>query len=148
MRDRTNLLLLPDPEPAPLALPVAWVPAGFPSPAEEYLDHRLDLNERLVRNPAATFFIRVAGESMRGAGIASGDILVVDRSLDPRPGHVVVAAVDGCLTIKRLKRRGGVLVLAPENPDYPDIPLGPETDAQVWGVATYVVHGLAPCSWR
>jgi len=132
---------------APRALPrpLAAVPAGFPSPAEDYLDHGLDLNEHLVKNSPATFFVRVQGDSMRGAGIASGDLLIVDRSLTPRSGHVVVAAVDGDLTIKRLKRRGASLFLVPENPGYPEIALGVESEVQIWGVATHVIHGLSPC---
>ena len=148
MQNRTTLHPQAARAATPQPLPLACAPAGFPSPAEDYLDHQLDLNEHLVKHPASTFFVRVSGDSMRGAGIASGDILVVDRSLEARPGHVVVACVDGCLTIKRLKRRGAALVLAPENPGYPEIALDPETGAEIWGVATYVVHGLAPCSWR
>ncbi|WP_243440036.1 LexA family protein [Fundidesulfovibrio soli] len=141
-------------EHTPLPLPLATAPAGFPSPAEDYLDQRLDLNEHLVRNPAATYFIRVQGDSMRGAGIASGDLLVVDRSVEPRPGHVVVAAVHGELTVKRLKRLGRLLVLAPENPDFTPIPLNEENAVEIWGVATHVIHRLAaaggggPCSSR
>jgi len=132
----------------PLPLPLVHAPAGFPSPAEDYVDQRLDLNEHLVRNPAATYFIRVQGDSMRGAGIASGDLLVVDRSVEPRPGHVVVAAVDGDLTVKRLKRLGGGLALAPENPDYAPILLDGGREVDIWGVATHVIHRLTPCNSR
>ncbi len=131
--------------PRGLPLPLAVVPAGFPSPAQDYLDNSLDLNEHLVRNPPATFFVRVQGESMRGAGIASGDLLVVDRSLTPRSGHVVVAAVDGDLTIKRLKRRGASLFLVPENPGYPEIALTDDSEVEIWGVAVHVIHELRPC---
>ena len=136
--------LLPTASLRALALPVAVVPAGFPSPAQDYLDHSLDLNEHLVKNPPATFFVRVQGESMRGAGIASGDLLVVDRSLAPRSGQVVVAAVDGDLTVKRLKRRGVSLFLVPENPGYPEIALTDESAVEIWGVATHVIHELRP----
>lgn len=129
-------------------LPVVHAPAGFPSPAEDSIDQRLDLNEHLIRNPASTYFVRVEGDSMRGAGIAHGDLLVVDRAIEPRPGHVVVAAVDGALTVKRLKRRGAQWVLAPENQGYEAIPLTPENGAEIWGVATSVIHRLAPCSSR
>lgn len=128
----------------PLPLPIITAPAGFPSPAEDYMDHRLDLSEHLIRNPASTYFIRVQGESMRGAGIASGDLLVVDRSVTPLPGHVVVAAVDGDLTVKRLKRAGKELVLAPENPGYTPIPLGGDREVDIWGVAIHVIHKLTP----
>lgn len=129
--------------PLPLSLPLATAPAGFPSPAEDYIDQRLDLNEHLVRNPAATYFIRVQGDSMRGAGIGSGDLLVVDRSVEARPGHVVVAAVDGELTVKRLKRLGAMLALAPENPGFAPIPLDGEREVDIWGVATHVIRRLA-----
>jgi DNA polymerase V len=123
-------------------LPLVHAPAGFPSPAEDYADQRLDLNGHLVKNPAASYFIRVDGDSMRGAGITSGDLLVVDRSIEPRPGHVVVAAVDGELTVKRLKRLGGGLALAPENPDFAPIPIDGGREVDIWGVATFVIHKL------
>jgi len=125
-----------------LAVPLAGesVPAGFPSPAEEYLEKRLDLNEHLVARPEATYFVRVSGDSMIGAGIHHGDLLVVDRSLDPKPGNVVIALVDGEFTVKRLRRTAIGLELAPENPDYGVIPLSEETDFQVWGVVLHVVH--------
>jgi DNA polymerase V len=95
------------------------VSAGFPSPAEDYLDRALDLNELLISNPAATFYVRASGDSMRDAGIQSGDILVVDRAVEARPGKIVIAAVDGELTVKRLRVKEGRLYLAPENPAYP-----------------------------
>jgi len=136
------------PKQTPLLLPLAHAPAGFPSPAEDYLDQHLDLNDHLVRNPAATYFIRVQGDSMRGAGIASGDLLVVDRSLSARPDHVVVAAVDGDLTVKRLKRLGRGLVLAPENPGFEPIALTGERAVEIWGVATHVIHALTPGAGR
>jgi DNA polymerase V len=125
-----------------LALPLAGesVPAGFPSPAEDYLEKRLDLNEHLVARPEATYFVRVSGDSMIGAGIHHGDLLVVDRSLDPKPGNVVIALVDGEFTVKRLRRTAIGLELAPENPDYGVIPLSEERDFQVWGVVLHVVH--------
>lgn len=123
-------------------LPLVHAPAGFPSPAEDYIDQRLDLHEHVVKNAAASYFIRVSGDSMRGAGIDSGDLLVVDRSIEPRPGHVVVAAVGGELTVKRLKRLGGGLALAPENPDFAPIPITREREVDIWGVATFVIHKL------
>ncbi|EPR44311.1 Peptidase S24/S26A/S26B, conserved region [Desulfovibrio sp. X2] len=125
---------------AGLPLYLAQVPAGFPSPAEDYIDRRLDLNEHLVKNPAATFFVRVSGDSMRDAGITSGDILVVDRSLEPRDGAVVVAALDGELTVKRLRTRRGRLYLMPDNPDYAPVEIDPEASFTVWGVVTFVIH--------
>ncbi|MGE4194185.1 MAG: LexA family protein [Pseudodesulfovibrio sp.] len=124
----------------PLPLAGESVPAGFPSPADEYMERRLDLNEYLVARPEATYFVRVSGDSMLGASIHHGDILVVDRSLPPRPGNVVIAQVDGEFTVKRLRKTPSGLELAPENPDYAVIPLTEETDFQVWGVVLHVVH--------
>lgn len=123
-----------------LPLYLATVSAGFPSPAEDYIDKRLDLNEHLVRHPAATFFVRADGDSMRDAGVASGDILVVDRAVEARDGHIVVAALDGELTVKRLRRQNGRLYLAPENPDYAAVEVSPEASFEVWGVVTYIIH--------
>ncbi len=127
---------------APLALPLytSRVQAGFPSPADDYIEARLDLNQHLIQHPAATFFVRAQGDSMRGAGIHDGDLLIVDRSLTPRDGSIVIAAVDGDLTVKTLTTHNGQRVLRPENPDFPDIPLTDATDCVIWGVVTNVVH--------
>ncbi|EGB15827.1 Peptidase S24/S26A/S26B, conserved region [Pseudodesulfovibrio mercurii] len=127
-----------------LAVPLAGesVPAGFPSPAEEYLEKRLDLNEHLVTRPEATYFVRVSGDSMIGAGIHHGDLLVVDRSLDPRPGNVVIALVEGEFTVKRLRKSPLGLELAPENPEYVAILLSEETDFLIWGVVLHVIHTI------
>ena len=116
--------------------------AGFPSPADDSIDRALDLHEHLVRNQAATFFVRVHGHSMSGAGIRDGDLLVVDRAREPRDGCVVLAAIDGELCIKRLARRGEQACLVPEHEDYPAIELDADTDLLVWGVATFVIHAL------
>ncbi len=97
------------------------VPAGFPSPADDHMEGKLDLNNHLVKHPTATFFVRASGESMVGAGIHDGDILVVDRSLEPRHGKIIIAAVDGQLTVKRLQKRGSKTLLAPENKKYKPI---------------------------
>ncbi|MFW6276789.1 MAG: LexA family protein, partial [Bacteroidota bacterium] len=94
------------------------VSAGFPSPADDYMEGRLDLNDFLVKNPAATFFVRVTGDSMINAGIHSGDILVVDRALDPKDGNIVIAVINGELTVKRLSRLKNKLFLLPENREY------------------------------
>lgn len=124
------------------ALPLAGeaVAAGFPSPAEEYLEKSLDLNELVAPRPEATYFVRVSGDSMIGAGIHHDDILVVDRSLSPRPGNVVIACVEGEFTVKRLQRAGNNMELAPENPEYVPITLTPETDFTIWGVVQHVIH--------
>ena len=125
-----------------ISRPWLFLPAGFPSPADDFLDKRLDLNEYLIKHPAATFYVRVHGDSMVRAGIQSGDILVVDRSLEPQHRRVVVAFVDGEFTVKRLLKRDGGIVLAPENPAYPEISIKPGMEMEVWGVVTAVIHEL------
>ena len=128
----------------PLHLPLAGerVAAGFPSPADDYVEVGIDLNDQLIRHPTSTFFLRVSGDSMTGAGIHDGDLLVVDRSLDPRPGRVVVAVLDGGFTLKRLARHRGRLRLEAANPDYPPLELEDCGDMQIWGVAIHVIHPL------
>jgi len=121
---------------------LSGVSAGFPSPADDYLDRKLDLNEHLIKNPAATFFVRVAGDSMLGAGINDNDILVVDRSLDPCNGSIVIAVVNGELTVKRLIKNSSSCRLAAENPAYPDLEIGEDMPLEIWGVATYAIHSL------
>ncbi len=123
-----------------LLVPVACarVSAGWPSPAEDHLDGSIDLSAHLIPRPAATFIVRVAGWSMRDVGIADGDELIVDRSLDPRDGLIVVVIVDGEFVVKTL-RTAGVPRLVAANPDFPDIPLAGR-DVQIWGVVTYVIH--------
>ena len=127
----------------PMPLVGRLVPAGFPSPADDYLDGEIDLGGYLIQRPAATFLMRVTGESMRGAGILDGDLVVVDRSVEPQSGHIVVAVLDGGLTIKRLRRvRGGHAVLVAENPDFPEFVIGEEAPAELWGVVVGVVRKL------
>lgn len=115
------------------------VPAGFPSPADDHVDKKLDLNEHLIRRPAATFFVQADGASMLGAGIGDGDLLVVDRSLKPGAGDIVIAVVDGELTVKRLRHLASGWFLAAENSDFPDIALG-EAGCEVWGVVTHSIR--------
>ncbi len=124
----------------PLPLFSCKVQAGFPSPAEDHIEKKLDLNEHLIKHPSATFFVRVDGQSMKNSGINSGDILIVDRAITPRSGQVVVAILDGEFTVKRIKIMGKTIHLIPENPDYPFIEITPEIDFQVWGVVTYTIH--------
>ena len=114
------------------------------SPAEDHVEGRLDLNEHLIRHPAATFFVRASGDSMLGAGIHPGDLLVVDRSLEPAHGKVVIAVVDNELTVKRLEVRDGRVRLLAENDRYPPIACAEGTDLQIWGVVTSVVHTPQP----
>jgi len=118
----------------------ARVQAGFPSPADDFVDKRLDLNELLVAHPAATFFVRVEGTSMIEAGIHPGDILVVDRALEPKNGSVVIAVVDGEFTVKRYRHSRGRSVLAADNPDFRPIEPAGHMAVEVWGVVTYVIH--------
>ena len=120
----------------------ARVAAGFPSPADESAQRGIDLNEHLVKNPPATFFVRAEGESMLGAGIHPGDLLVVDRSLKANHGKIVIAAVNGELTVKRLHQKNGETLLLPENPAFRPIPITEETGFTVWGVVTNVVHSV------
>ena len=121
---------------------LSGVSAGFPSPADDYLDRKLDLNEHLVKNPAATYFVRVAGDSMMGVGINDNDILVVDRSLEPSSSNIVIAIVNGELTVKRLIKTRNSCRLIAENPDYPPLEINEDTPLEIWGVATYAIHTL------
>lgn len=118
------------------------VSAGFPSPADDYIDQKLDLNDALIRNPAATFFVRVSGDSMIKSGIHSDDILVVDRSLNAKSGSVVIAVIDGELLVKRLLMENGKVFLIPENNDYQTIEIKDEMAFEIWGVVTTVIHSL------
>jgi DNA polymerase V len=116
------------------------VQAGFPSPADDHLETSLDLNQYLIPHPAATFFVRASGDSMINAGINNEDILVVDRSLEPKNGDIIIAALNGELTVKRLHVKGKQVALRPENPEYPIIEIGEGIDFLIWGVVTSVVH--------
>lgn len=118
------------------------VAAGFPSPADDFLEDKLDLNEKLIKHPAATFFVRVAGNSMIKAGIHSGDLLIVDRSLEPRSGSIVVAVLNGDFTVKRISKKGDKLFLMPENPRYQPIEITDDSNFQVWGVVTNVIRNV------
>jgi DNA polymerase V len=135
-----NVFFLEDAAPQAFPFFSSRVAAGFPSPADDHLENRLDLNEYLVRKPAATFFVRVEGLSMINAGIQPDDILVVDRSEQATDGRIVVAAVDGELTVKRLRMERARVYLMPENPDYSPIEITGETSFVVWGVVTGVIH--------
>lgn len=134
--------ILPAAAPArrPVALFASRIAAGFPSPADDYVEARLDLNELLVRRQEATYFLRVKGDSMQGAGIHHGDLIVVDRSLEAGDGSVVVAEVDGALTIKRLRLGGDTPELHPDNPAYPVIRFKEGQELRIWGVVTSSVH--------
>ncbi len=119
------------------------VAAGFPSPAEQYLEPPLDLNELLVKRPAATFFVRVQGDSMIGLGIQDGDILVVDRSLRPASGDVIIASVDGDFTVKTFRRDKRGVRLEPANEAYPTIVIAPGRQLDYFGKVTACIHRFA-----
>ena len=116
--------------------------AGFPSPADDYVAESLDLNEHLMPRKEACYLLRVSGESMIGASIHDGDLLVVDRSLTPTSGKVVIAILDGQFTVKTLEKKRGKIRLLPANPEFEPIELKDEQELQVWGVVTRVIHSL------
>lgn len=118
------------------------VQAGFPSPADDYVEQQLDLHELLVKREAATFYVKVQGDSMVGAGIQEGDILVVDRSVEPVDGKIVIAVLNGELTVKELSRKHGKVQLIPRNDAYPPIDISSESDLIIWGVVTGIVRQL------
>ncbi|MFH1653332.1 MAG: translesion error-prone DNA polymerase V autoproteolytic subunit [Pseudomonadota bacterium] len=121
---------------------IARVQAGFPSPADDFVENKLDLNEHLIKHPSATFFVKVEGESMREAGIYSGDTLIVDRALKASNNRVVIAAINGELTVKRIKKSGTKIYLMPENREFSPIDVTEDSSFEVWGVVTYVIHKL------
>lgn len=125
-----------------LELPVASepVPAGFPSPAEDYRDQKLDLNQLLIKRPSSTFFVRVSGESMTNAGIFDGDLLVVDRSVQPTDKKIIIGVVNGEFTVKRIRKRGEKIFLVPANPSFKETEITPEMNFVVWGVVMYCIH--------
>lgn len=136
-----NTILVPDTDTA-VSCPIYMsnVAAGFPSPAEDYIEGRLDLNQHLIKHPAATFFVRVSGDSMIHAGIHPGDILIVDRSLEAVDKKIVIAVLDGELTVKRLRQQDGRVWLLPENEAYQPITVTEESAFEIWGVVTNVIH--------
>ena len=130
----------PIPKSCPIPYFEAPVKAGFASPADDYKEMQLDLNEHLIQHPAATFFVRVDGDSMKDAGIHKDDLLIVDRSLEPTSGKIVIAVVNGEFTVKRIRLINQEVWLEPENPNYPPIQIQPNWEFQVWGIVTHVIH--------
>ena len=116
------------------------VSAGFPSPADDYTEENIDLNEYLISNPFSTFFLRVKGDSMINAGIKDKDLIIVDKSLIAKPGNIVIAMIDGEFTIKRLSIKNDELYLKAENHNYPDFSFKNHIDVQIWGVVIYSIH--------
>jgi DNA polymerase V len=123
-----------------LPLVSASVEAGFPSPADDHLERGIDLNEELIRNPAATFLVRVKGESMRDAGIHSGDTLIVDKSVTPADRQIVVAMIDGEFTVKRFRKLNGRIFLEAANDSFAPIEVGENQELTIWGAVTYIIH--------
>ena len=116
------------------------VSAGFPSPADDYTEENIDLNEHLISNPFSTFFLRVKGDSMINAGIKDKDLIIVDKSLKARPGNIIIAMIDGEFTINRLSIKNDELYLKAENNNYPDFRFKNHIDVQIWGVVIYSIH--------
>lgn len=140
LKKETKIFLAQENPSMKLPLFVSRVSAGFPSPAEDHMETHLDLNSFLVKHPAATFFVKVEGDSMIRAGIHPGDIIVVDRSIEARNGKIIVAALNGELTVKRLYYKSGRPILMAENPNYPPIHIQEDIDFMIWGVVTSVIH--------
>ena len=130
--------------PSTLLIPLVKeaISAGFPSPAEDYIELGIDLNKYLIKNPISTFFLRVSGNSMNNAGIYNTDLLIIDRSINPNPGHIVVALLDGEFTLKRLIKKQYNYYLKADKENYPAINLYEYIDIQIWGVAIYSIHEL------
>ena len=116
------------------------ISAGFPSPAEDYIDQILDLNEYMIKNLSTTFLIRVSGDSMINAGIYNGDILVVDRSLEPANNKIIIGVIDGEFLVKRIIKKSGKLFLQAENDMFKPIEINSDSDFKVWGVVTFAIH--------
>lgn len=127
-------------EPGHIPVAPVPVPAGYPSPSQDYFSSELDLNEHLIKDKTSTFIVRVAGDSMEPAGISDGDELIVNRALAPKDGSVVVAILDDELTIKRLRITRAGIVLQSDNPDYPPIRVPELSDLRIWGVVTWCLH--------
>lgn len=119
---------------------LSGIQAGFPSPAEDFMDKQLNINELVIKHPAATFFVRVEGESMQDANIYTDDILVVDRAVEASSGKIIIAVLNGEFTVKRFVINSEGTFLVPENPKYKSIKITPSSDFTIWGVVTYVIH--------
>jgi len=116
------------------------IPAGFPSPAEDHIDIPLDLNEHLIRHPAATFYVYAKGNSMQNSGIYDGDLLIVDRAVEPKLKNIVIAIIDGEFTVKRISKIKNKIYLLPDNKEYQPIEIKDSSNFQIWGVVIYTIH--------
>ena len=128
--------------PTDLPLAESSVRAGFPSPADDHLEERLDLTRLVVTHPDATFYARVEGDSMKDECVEDGDLLVVDKSLDPQDGNLVVSYIDGEFTLKRIRLTDDKILLVPANKKSPTIEIDPQSDFRVWGIVRYVVKKM------
>lgn len=126
----------------PLPVFGSHVPCGFPSPADDYIETKLDLNALVIAHPEATFYVRVSGDSMINAAICDGDIIVIDRARKAEQNNIVLALLNEEFTVKRLRKQGATILLIPENPVYEPIRITDEMDFQVWGVVTYCIHRI------
>ena len=116
--------------------------AGFPSPASDYLEGEIDLNRYLIKNPLATFIVKSQGNCMLQAGIHSGDLLIVDKSIKPKNNSIAIASIDGDLTVKRIKISGKKFLLSSDNKDYGNVKINNESDIFIWGIVTKVIHNV------
>ena len=142
MRILSSIGLKPGSSPREWPVFVSTISAGFPSPADDYIENRIDLNAYLVQHKEATFFLRVQGDSMTGLGILNNDLLVVDRSLQVEDGKIVIATVGGEFTVKQLVYSQKGCILKAANPAYQDIIVDSENDLEVWGVVRWAIHKL------
>ena len=143
MKDVSLDMLTPDLSSAiPLPYAESGVQAGIPSPAQDYIYESFDLNREIVRHPASTFYARVHGDSMCGEGICDGDLIVVDRSLEPRDGSLAVCCLDGEFTLKRIKIRPGAVWLIPANEQFDPILVTPDNRFEIWGVVTHTIKDI------
>ena len=115
------------------------IKAGFPSPAADFDETRISLDKALVKNPDTTFYAKANGQSMKGAGIDDGDIMVIDRSIEPRNNKIAVCLIDGEFTVKRIKKTKEELLLIPENSDFQPIKINEDNQLVIWGIVTYVI---------
>lgn len=123
----------------PLTYVDSGIPAGFPSPADEFISDTIDLNQHLINHPTSTFYARVVGDSMSGEGIDTGDLLIVDRSLEPADGDLAVCCLDGEFTLKRISINANSISLVPSNPAYNPIEISPDDNFTVWGIVTHTI---------
>lgn len=141
MASNDELIIFRPERHSPVEIPLAEssVHAGFPSPADDFLEDSLDLNSLVIRHPEATFFARVEGDSMKGEGIEEGDLLVVDKLIQPYDGYLAVAYIDGEFTLKRVRMEPDRILLVPANPKYKSIEITQDKEFVIWGVVSYIV---------